>query len=157
MKKRFLSAWSSGPPLAISDAVVLAFHIGDDGLPTLVDVDVLDADVLMPAMTKPPKYLNLGCISPHQTSGSRPERRNPPFRCEGDVQLADPGAPSKKTGPAPEGFGVLQAAGTDAVLSAFIFFAPAGTERRAPCRASSSESLTGAFEHGCRHAGRQRD
>jgi hypothetical protein len=29
----------------------LALHIGDDGLPTLIDVDVLDADVLMPAMT----------------------------------------------------------------------------------------------------------
>jgi undecaprenyl pyrophosphate phosphatase UppP len=52
------------------------FHIADDGLPTIVHIDVLDADKLLPAVTQASTNLNLGCVSPHQTSRRRSERRN---------------------------------------------------------------------------------
>jgi hypothetical protein len=34
----------------------LLFHVAYDGLPTVIDVDVLDANVLLPAVTKPSKH-----------------------------------------------------------------------------------------------------
>jgi hypothetical protein len=49
-------------------------HIADDGLPTIIYMDVLDADKLLPAVTQASKNLNLGCISPHQPGRSRFER-----------------------------------------------------------------------------------
>ena len=42
---------------------ILLFHIADEGLPTVVHMDVQMA----PAITQPPKDLNLGCTSPRQT------------------------------------------------------------------------------------------
>ena len=36
-----------------------AFDIADDGPPTLIDVNMLDADKLLPAMTQPAKNLYL--------------------------------------------------------------------------------------------------
>ena len=38
------------------------FHVAYDGLPTVIDVDVLDANVLLPTVTKPSKHLDLGRI-----------------------------------------------------------------------------------------------
>ena len=36
---------------------ILLFHIPNDGLPTIVDVHMLDADKLLPAVTQPSKNL----------------------------------------------------------------------------------------------------
>ena len=58
-------------------------------LRTVIHMDVLDADNLLSAVTQASKNLNLGCISPHQTSHSRPEGRNSLLRCEGRVQLGE--------------------------------------------------------------------
>ena len=38
------------------------FHVAYDGLPTVIDVDVLDANVLLPTVTKPSKHFDLGRI-----------------------------------------------------------------------------------------------
>jgi hypothetical protein len=38
------------------------FHVAYDGLPTVINVDVLDANVLLPTVTKPSKRLDLGRI-----------------------------------------------------------------------------------------------
>jgi len=38
------------------------FHVAYDSLPTVIDVDVLDANVLLPTVTKPSKHLDLGRI-----------------------------------------------------------------------------------------------
>ena len=57
-------------------------------LRTVIHMDVLDADNLLSAVTQASKNLNLGCISPHQTSHSRPEGRNSLLRCEGASSLA---------------------------------------------------------------------
>jgi hypothetical protein len=48
----------------VADRASLAFpaHVAYDSLPTVIDVDVLDANVLLPAVTKPPKHLDLGRI-----------------------------------------------------------------------------------------------
>ena len=43
-------------------------HIADDGLPTVIDVDVLDANILIPTMTQPSKNLDLGRIGSQQSS-----------------------------------------------------------------------------------------
>jgi hypothetical protein len=43
---------------------ILLFHIADDGLPTIVYMDVLDTDKLLAAVTQSSKNLNLHCISP---------------------------------------------------------------------------------------------
>jgi hypothetical protein len=64
---------------------ILFFHIANDGLPTIVHMDVLDADKLLAAGSQATKNLNLGRISPHQTSRRRSEGRNSLLRCEGDV------------------------------------------------------------------------
>jgi hypothetical protein len=53
-------------------------HIADDGLTTIVHMDVLDAHKLLPAATQASKDFNLGCISSHQTRRRRSERRNSP-------------------------------------------------------------------------------
>ena len=39
-----------------------AVHVAYDSLPTVIDVDVLDANVLLPTVTKPSKHLDLGRI-----------------------------------------------------------------------------------------------
>jgi hypothetical protein len=41
------------------------FHIPDDGLPTIVHMDMLDADNLLASASKASKNLNLGRKSPH--------------------------------------------------------------------------------------------
>jgi hypothetical protein len=68
---------------------ILLFQIADDGLPTIVHMDVLDADKLLPTVTQASKDLNLGGISFHQTSRCRSERRNAALTCKGDVQLGE--------------------------------------------------------------------
>ena len=52
------------------------FHIADESLPTIVHMDVLDANKLVPAITQASKDLNLGCIGPHQASRRRSEGDN---------------------------------------------------------------------------------
>ena len=52
------------------------FHIADESLPAVVHMDVLDTDKLLAATTQASKDLNLGCISPHQTSRRRSEGDN---------------------------------------------------------------------------------
>jgi hypothetical protein len=63
------------------------FHIADDGLPTIVDMDVLDADKLLTAIPQASKNLNLRRKCSEQTSRSRSERRNSPFRSKSAFQL----------------------------------------------------------------------
>jgi hypothetical protein len=64
------------------------FHIADDSLPTIVHMDMFDADNLLSAMTQASKNLNLRRIRSEQTSRSRPKRCNSPLCCEGRVQLS---------------------------------------------------------------------
>ena len=52
------------------------FHVTYDSLPTVIDVDVLDTNVLLPAVTKPPKHFDLGRIGSEQPSRSRAKRRH---------------------------------------------------------------------------------
>jgi SbmA/BacA-like family len=52
---------------------ILLLHIANDGLITIVHVDVLDAHKLLPAVTPAAKDLNLGGISSHQPGRSRSE------------------------------------------------------------------------------------
>ena len=68
-----------------SNPCILVFHIADDSLTTIVHMDVLDADVLLAAVSQASKDLNLGCISFHQASRRRPERRNSLLGCEGNI------------------------------------------------------------------------
>jgi hypothetical protein len=65
------------------------FHIANDGLPTIVHVDVLDAHKLLPAVTQAAKDLNLAGISSHQPGRSRSERRNPPLCSKTAIQLGE--------------------------------------------------------------------
>ena len=46
------------------------FHLANDGLSSVVHIDMLDADVLLAAVSQTSKDLNLRCKSPHQ-SGRR--------------------------------------------------------------------------------------
>ena len=64
------------------------FHIADDGLPTVIHMNVLDADKLLPAITQASKqlYLHRKCL--HQTRRRRRECRNSPLRSEGGVVTA---------------------------------------------------------------------
>jgi hypothetical protein len=55
------------------------FHIADDRLPTIIHMDVLDADKLVTAIPQASKNLNLRRKCSEQTSRSRSERRNPPL------------------------------------------------------------------------------
>jgi hypothetical protein len=66
---------------------VWPFHIADDCLPAVVHMNMFDADKLLSAIAQPSKYLDLGGISPHQTSRRRLEGGNSLFRCESDVEL----------------------------------------------------------------------
>jgi hypothetical protein len=50
-------------------------HISDYRLPAIIDVDVLDADILVSAVTEAAKGLDLYGISPHQSSRGRCKRR----------------------------------------------------------------------------------
>jgi hypothetical protein len=50
-------------------------HISDYRLPAIIDVDVLDADILVSAVTEAAKGLDLHGIGPHQPSRGRCERR----------------------------------------------------------------------------------
>jgi hypothetical protein len=54
-----------------------------------MDMHVLDADKLLPAITQASKNLNLHCVSPHQTSRRRSECRNSALCCEGHIQLGE--------------------------------------------------------------------
>ena len=65
------------------------FHIADDGLPTIVHMDMFDADNLLSAMTQPSKNLNLRRIRSEQTSRSRPKRRNSPLCSKTAIQLGE--------------------------------------------------------------------
>jgi hypothetical protein len=49
-------------------------HISDYRLPAIIDVDVLDADILVSAVTEAAKGLDLRGIGPHQPSRSCCER-----------------------------------------------------------------------------------
>ena len=49
-------------------------HISDYRLPAIIDVDVLDADILVSAVTEAAKGLDLCGIGPHQPSRGRCER-----------------------------------------------------------------------------------
>ena len=66
-----------------------AFHIADDGLPTIIHMDVLDAHKLLPAVAQAAKDLNLGGISSHQPGRSRPKRRNPSLCSKTAIQLGE--------------------------------------------------------------------
>ena len=46
---------------------ILLFHVTDDGLSTIIYMDVLDADKLLPAIAQPSKNLNLRRIRSEQT------------------------------------------------------------------------------------------
>jgi hypothetical protein len=70
-----------------SNLCSVVFHVADDGLPAVVHMDVLDADKLLASASKASKNLNLHCISSHQTSRRRSERRYSPLCCKGHVQL----------------------------------------------------------------------
>jgi len=52
------------------------FQVANDSLPTVVHMDVLHTNKLVPAVTQAPKDLNLGRISPHQARRRRTEHRN---------------------------------------------------------------------------------
>ena len=67
------------------------FHVANKGLPTVVHMDVLDANALLPAMTQASKHLYLHRKCLHQTSCSRRECRNSPLRSEATVELAEYG------------------------------------------------------------------
>ena len=47
---------------------IRAFHIADDRFPTIIDMHMLDADELLPAVTQPSKNLNLHriCFEPNE-------------------------------------------------------------------------------------------
>ena len=49
----------------LSTLRIRLFHIADAGLPTVIHMDVLDADNFLFAVTQASKDLNLGCIRPH--------------------------------------------------------------------------------------------
>ncbi|HMF16894.1 MAG TPA: hypothetical protein VKE98_06770, partial [Gemmataceae bacterium] len=80
-KRSFSAALTCAADIAI--ALGANAHITNDGLTAITDVDVLDADVLVSALSEPPKHLNLVRKSSQQPSGCRPERRDPPLRYEG--------------------------------------------------------------------------
>ena len=52
------------------------FHVAYDSLPTVIDVDVLDANVLLPTVTKPSKHFDLGRVGSQQPSRGRAKRRH---------------------------------------------------------------------------------
>ena len=54
----------------------ISARVADDRLPTVIDVDVLYTDILLPAMAKPPKHLDLTGVGPEQPSCRRPECRH---------------------------------------------------------------------------------
>jgi hypothetical protein len=54
-----------GKKITLRSNLCILFHIADDGLPTLVHMNMLDADNLLTAITQASKDLNLHCISPH--------------------------------------------------------------------------------------------
>jgi hypothetical protein len=56
--------------LAFLSLLSIVPEIPDDGLPAFVHMNMLDADKLLTAVTQTSKNLNLGRISPHQTSRS---------------------------------------------------------------------------------------
>jgi len=56
---------------ALKSAGYPAFHNADDGLSTIIDVDVLDANILLIAVTQPSKHLNLHHVRSEQTTRSR--------------------------------------------------------------------------------------
>jgi hypothetical protein len=70
---------------------VLLFHIANDGLPSIVHMNVLDTHKLMTAITQPSKNLNLRRIRSEQTSRRRPKRRNPPLCSKSAIQLGENG------------------------------------------------------------------
>jgi hypothetical protein len=52
-------------------------HISDYGLPAVIDVDVLDADILVSAVAEAAKGLDLHRIGPHQSSRGSCKRHHP--------------------------------------------------------------------------------
>jgi hypothetical protein len=58
--------------LAVSATVGYpAFDVAYDGLPTVIDVNMLDANVLLPAVTQPSKNLYLGQTAASPTTAVR--------------------------------------------------------------------------------------
>jgi hypothetical protein len=78
-------------PTEIAAATHRIFSHFDNGLPTIVHMDMFDADNLLSAMTQPSKNLNLRRIRSEQTSGNRPKRRNPPLCSKTAIQLGENG------------------------------------------------------------------
>ena len=68
-----------------------SLHIADDGLPTVVHMDVVDVDKLLTAVTQASKNLRLHHIRSEQTTRSRCVRRNSALRSEATVELAEYG------------------------------------------------------------------
>jgi hypothetical protein len=67
-------------------------HISDYRLPAIIDVDVLDADILVSAVAEAAKGLDLHGIGPHQSSRDRfPE----PFFRPGKSEPAAGGKPAR--------------------------------------------------------------
>jgi hypothetical protein len=44
---------------------ILIFQVANDGLPTIVDMDMLDANELLTTITEPSQHLDLSCKSLH--------------------------------------------------------------------------------------------
>lgn len=62
-----------------------SFDIPDDGLTTIAHANMLDADILLTAVTQASKDLDLHCIRSHQSSRRRSEGGNAAFIREGKV------------------------------------------------------------------------
>ena len=57
--------------------MILRLHVPDDGLPTISYVDVLDADILIPAVAQAAKGLDLDRVGLEQSTSGRCKRRHP--------------------------------------------------------------------------------
>jgi hypothetical protein len=63
------------------------FYVGNNRHPTVININVLDTNVLLPAVTKPPKNFDLGRIGSEQPSRSRAKRRHSLLTPMGTVTL----------------------------------------------------------------------
>src|SRR6516164_1943502 len=77
--------------ISVVGPIAPSSHVPDNGLPTLIHMDMLDPDKLLPAVAQASKHLDLGRISPHQTRRRRSDRRNSPLRSKAATQLSEDG------------------------------------------------------------------
>jgi hypothetical protein len=47
---------------------IILFHVSDDRLSAIADVNMFHSDILVPAVAQPSKGLHLDRIGPHQSS-----------------------------------------------------------------------------------------